>query len=104
MVKENYGEPLLLSELFSSENPTLLNDLRQCCSITNADFAKLQLRFNRVYSELRDGGKQHHYEYGVAQQENPEADPVDMVHKGAETGLRRRRRQNKLAMLAREDT
>ena len=70
MLEEGYNEPLLLSELFTSQNPTLLQDLRQTCKINNADFAKLQLRFSKTYKEIVENGElQHHFEFGQTQQE-----------------------------------
>jgi hypothetical protein len=64
MVREGYEDPMLLQELLQSKNETLINDFRVSCGITNSDFAKLKLRFEKIYKEIRENetGMESSYE------------------------------------------
>jgi len=51
-----YAEPEFLSELFRTEKGPLLQDFKSSCKINNGDFAKMSLRFEKVYREVKNGG------------------------------------------------
>ena len=42
-----------LCELFNTDKASLLQDMRETCQLTAADFAKMQLRFNRICQEIK---------------------------------------------------
>ena len=48
-----YEDPEFLCELFSTDKTSLLKEMRETCQLTSADFAKMQLRFCKVFSEVK---------------------------------------------------